>query len=72
MKHFLTTSDWSREELDAILDVAGELKQNPINDSLKGRSIALLFLNPSMRTRCLTWKIGSESTRRHEIPGFRL
>ncbi len=51
MKHFLSTSDWSVEELQSLLQLAGELKQNPINDSLKGRSIALLFLNPSMRTR---------------------
>jgi len=51
VKHFLSTSDWSREELDHLLQLAGDLKQNPMNSSLKGRSIALLFLNPSMRTR---------------------
>lgn len=51
MKHFLSTTDWSHEDLDALLNLAGELKQNPINSNLKGRSIALLFLNPSMRTR---------------------
>ena len=51
MKHFLSTSDWSREDLDALLQSAAALKKNPINSSLKGRSIALLFLNPSMRTR---------------------
>ena len=51
VKHFLSTSDWSREELDSMLQLAGELKQNPLNSSLKGRSIALLFLNPSLRTR---------------------
>lgn len=51
MKHFLSTSDWSREELDSLLQLAAELKQQPLNDCLRGRSIALLFLNPSMRTR---------------------
>lgn len=51
MKHFLSTIDWSREDLDDLLNLAGDLKRNPINSSLKGRSIALLFLNPSMRTR---------------------
>ncbi len=51
MKHFLSTSDWSHEDLESLLQVAGELKQNPMNSTLKGRSIALLFLNPSMRTR---------------------
>lgn len=51
MKHFLNTQDWSAEALDGLLDLATELKANPINDRLKGQSIALLFLNPSMRTR---------------------
>ena len=51
MKHFLTTSDWSREDLESLLQTAGALKKNPINSRLRGRSIALLFLNPSMRTR---------------------
>jgi len=51
VKHFLSTSDWSREELESLLQSAEALKKNPINSSLKGRSIALLFLNPSMRTR---------------------
>ena len=51
MKHFLSTSDWSVKALDSLLQLAGELKQNPVNSSLKGKSIALLFLNPSMRTR---------------------
>jgi len=51
VKHFLSTSDWPREDLESLLRSAGNLKKNPINSSLKGRSIALLFLNPSMRTR---------------------
>jgi N-acetylornithine carbamoyltransferase len=51
VKHFLSTSDWSSDELESLLQLAGELKQNPLNSSLKGRSIALLFLNPSLRTR---------------------
>jgi len=51
VKHFLSTGDWSVDDLESLLSLAGELKQNPLNSSLKGRSIALLFLNPSMRTR---------------------
>ena len=51
MQHFLSTIDWSRDELNALLDVAAELKQEPIRNSMTGKSIALLFLNPSMRTR---------------------
>ena len=51
MRHFLSTVDWTREELGGLLDVAAELKSDPIRDDLGGKSIALLFLNPSMRTR---------------------
>lgn len=51
MKHFLTTADWTKEELEKLLGQAEKLKQNPISRSLAGRSIALLFLNPSLRTR---------------------
>lgn len=51
MKHFLSTIDWSQQELASLLQVAGELKQNPVNSRMHGRSIALLFLNPSLRTR---------------------
>src|SRR5436309_13278525 len=51
-RDFLKTSDWSREELDSLLDAAlrykrGEDKSKP----LAGRSVALVFFNPSLRTR---------------------
>ena len=49
--HFLSTENWSQDDLQAILEQANQLKQQPMNDSLKGKSIAMLFLNPSMRTR---------------------
>jgi N-acetylornithine carbamoyltransferase len=51
MKHFLTSTDWSRHDLEELLLLANELKRNPVNSSLAGKSIALLFLNPSLRTR---------------------
>ena len=51
MQHFLSTADWTQEQLDGLLKLAGELKQDPIQDRLRGKSIALMFLNPSMRTR---------------------
>ena len=51
MRHFLSTIDWSRQELDGILSLAAELKQSPWQKTLQHKSIALLFLNPSMRTR---------------------
>jgi N-acetylornithine carbamoyltransferase len=51
MQHFLSTIDWTQEQLDGLLKLAVGLKQDPIQDGLKGKSIALMFLNPSMRTR---------------------
>jgi N-acetylornithine carbamoyltransferase len=51
MQHFLSTVDWTREQLDGLLHLAADLKQDPIQEHLRGKSIALMFLNPSMRTR---------------------
>ncbi len=51
-KHFLSTGDLTRDEFDALLDRAlsfkrGEDRSRP----LERRSIALVFFNPSLRTR---------------------
>jgi N-acetylornithine carbamoyltransferase len=51
MRHFLSTLDWSRTELQALLDDARVLKKHPHTQDLSGRSIALVFFNPSLRTR---------------------
>jgi N-acetylornithine carbamoyltransferase len=51
MQSFLSTIDWTQEQLDGLLRLAMDLKQDPIQERLKGKSIALMFLNPSMRTR---------------------
>jgi N-acetylornithine carbamoyltransferase len=51
MQHFLSTIDWTKDQLDGLLKLANELKQDPIQNHLHGKSIALMFLNPSMRTR---------------------
>jgi N-acetylornithine carbamoyltransferase len=51
MKHFLNTQDWSRAELEATFALAAKYKREPHGDALRGRSVALVFFNPSMRTR---------------------
>jgi N-acetylornithine carbamoyltransferase len=51
MRHFLSTEDWSQSELQAILDRARALRSSPMGDALKGKSVALMFFNPSLRTR---------------------
>jgi N-acetylornithine carbamoyltransferase len=51
MKSFLTTQDWAPDQLERLLALATVLKQNPIQSALRGKSVALMFLNPSLRTR---------------------
>ncbi|MSP58753.1 MAG: N-acetylornithine carbamoyltransferase [Myxococcales bacterium] len=51
MRHFLTTQDYSRPEIESLLDAAAELKRAPCQPLLANRSIALVFFNPSLRTR---------------------
>ena len=50
-RHFLNTQDWSIDGLQHLLTQASAFKAAKFGDQLKGRSIALLFFNPSLRTR---------------------
>jgi N-acetylornithine carbamoyltransferase len=50
-KNFINTENWSQAELKQLLIDATALKNNPHNQILSKKSFALLFLNPSMRTR---------------------
>ncbi|WP_296251627.1 N-acetylornithine carbamoyltransferase, partial [uncultured Stenotrophomonas sp.] len=66
LKHFLNTQDWSRAELDALLTQASLFKQNKLGDDLKGKSIALVFFNPSMRTRT-SFELGAFQLGGHAV-----
>jgi ornithine carbamoyltransferase len=55
LKHFLALADFTPEELHALLNLAGRLKEEwqrggnePI---LQGKSLAMIFQKPSLRTR---------------------
>jgi len=50
-RHFLKTSDWSSAELSSLLDAAAKLKRGNPGTPLAGKSVALVFFNPSLRTR---------------------
>lgn len=56
-RHFLSTLEWSRAELQALLDDARALQKHPVGRDLEGKSVALLFFNPSLRTRT-TFELG--------------
>src|SRR5947208_1014725 len=52
LRDFLTTADWTREELEELIESALRFKrgENRVKP-LEGRSVALVFFNPSLRTR---------------------
>ncbi len=53
-RHFLTTMDWSRSELEALLSDAASLKASRKTSrpaDMAGKTVALVFFNPSLRTR---------------------
>lgn len=65
MKHFLNTQDWDIQQLQATLDLALQYKQHQIHGGLDGLSIALVFFNPSLRTRAsfelAAWQLGGKA-----------
>ena len=66
MRHFLNTQDWSRPDLDQLLLDASAFKESKLGDQLKGKSIALMFFNPSMRTRT-SFELGAFQLGGHAI-----
>lgn len=66
MKHFLNTQDWTRAELDAVLAQAAAFKRSKAGDQLKGKSIALVFFNPSLRTRT-SFELGAFQLGGHAV-----
>jgi N-acetylornithine carbamoyltransferase len=66
MRHFLNTFDWSRPELQAMLDEGRRFKSSPYGEELRGKTIALLFLNNSLRTRT-SFDIGAYQLGGHAV-----
>jgi N-acetylornithine carbamoyltransferase len=66
IRHFLTTQDWSRAEIDALLEQAAAFKRSPAGTQLAGKSVALLFFNPSMRTRT-SFELGAFQLGGHAV-----
>src|SRR5919199_655477 len=51
-RNFLTTADWTREELEGLLEAAARFKRGEdASKPLAGKSVGLVFFNPSLRTR---------------------
>jgi N-acetylornithine carbamoyltransferase len=50
MKAFNDLADFSMEEIQALVELAGRLDKHPEPEALKGKVLSLLFLSPSLRT----------------------
>ncbi len=50
MKAFNDLADFSTEELEELIALAGKLDASPEPEALKGKVLSLLFLSPSLRT----------------------
>jgi N-acetylornithine carbamoyltransferase len=66
IKHFLNTQDWSVGGLQYLLEQASAFKASKLGNQLKGKSIALLFFNPSMRTRT-SFELGAFQLGAHAV-----
>ena len=54
-RSLLTLNDYTREEIDYLVNLAIELKKKPAaTQRLAGKNIVLIFDKPSTRTRCAT------------------
>ena len=55
LRHFLKTQDFTKQELEEILELMAMLKQarrdNAVPQLFKGKSVAMIFEQPSTRTR---------------------
>ncbi|MCZ6835748.1 MAG: N-acetylornithine carbamoyltransferase [Planctomycetota bacterium] len=66
MKHFLNTQDWPLDDLQAVIDGGKSFRGIPVHPHLTGKSIALLFFNPSLRTRT-SFEIGAFHLGAHAV-----
>jgi ornithine carbamoyltransferase len=68
MQDFLSIRDFTPEQIEKLLDLAMRIKLHPeaYTEALKGKTLALIFEKPSLRTR-VTFNVGI-----HQLGGFSL
>ena len=66
MRHYLSTEDWSRDELQSLLDRARGFRDAPYGDALARRAAAFVFFNPSLRTRT-SFQLGMQQLGGHSV-----
>lgn len=50
-RDFVTVEDWPAEEIDGLLELAGRIKRGEVTGGLERKLMAMVFMDPSMRTR---------------------
>ena len=60
MKHFYNLQELPTSDIRALLLRSREFRGSPLSDLLGGKHVALLFLSPSLRTRC-SFEVGLQS-----------
>lgn len=67
-RDFLSIDDWTAGELTELLDLSAAVKQYPANYTmmLRGRSVALIFEKPSLRTH-VTFDVGVYQVGAHPV-----
>ncbi|HUI31019.1 MAG TPA: ornithine carbamoyltransferase [Candidatus Acidoferrales bacterium] len=67
-KDFLSIADWSSQELKKLLELAAKMKSRPekYKDSIRGKSIALIFEKQSLRTH-VTFDVGIHQLGGHSV-----
>lgn len=72
-RNFLTLKDFTKEEIEYLLDLSADLKKKKkegvLTDTLKGKNIALIFEKNSTRTRCSFETAAHEFGNGHYIFG---
>jgi ornithine carbamoyltransferase len=68
MNDFLSIRDFSSEHIIRLLELAADIKASPVayTDALKGKTLAMIFEKPSLRTR-VSFDVGI-----HQLGGFSL
>jgi len=50
-RDFLALEDWGADEVEALLTLAGRIKRGEITGGLERKVLAMVFMDPSLRTR---------------------
>lgn len=59
MRHLISLSDWSRQQIEEVIDLAREIKKAPerYRDFMRGKVLLMIFEKPSLRTR-VSFEVG--------------